>query len=231
MFLYLTFIICILPYDWEEYFKKEGKFILQQLSGNKATCPELGHPIWPTLSVITKKPKSFRQWNFTPYLPAVEATFWLNFSLVAMFRGKILQFCKKCLEIGQLTELHCTLPKMGSVVGKSWRSLVMDIYQSACGLLTKSEVKMAGYWLSSFLLRVYRSPQNTNHADCRQCRVCWLSTFFLTLDSLFWFYSYKKVFNMSWSHKLNIWLFCPRVTVYKSRYKGPNNTQQLTNDS
>ena len=25
--------------------------------------------------------------------------------------------------------------------------------------------------------------------------------------------------------------FCPRVPVHKSRYKGPNNTQQLTNDS
>ena len=24
--------------------------------------------------------------------------------------------------------------------------------------------------------------------------------------------------------------FCPRVPVHKSRYKGPNNTQQLTND-
>ena len=30
--------------------------------------------------VITKKPKSFRRWNSTPYLPAVEATLWLNFS-------------------------------------------------------------------------------------------------------------------------------------------------------
>ena len=25
--------------------------------------------------------------------------------------------------------------------------------------------------------------------------------------------------------------FCPRLPVHKSRYKGPNNTQQLTNDS
>ena len=38
----------------------------------------------------------------------MEATSWLNFSSLVLFWGKILQFCKKCPEIGQLTVLKLT---------------------------------------------------------------------------------------------------------------------------
>ena len=68
------------------------------------------------------------------------------------------------------------------------------------------------YCFSSNLLYFTRnfecgSPQSADHAHSRlqtadradhaHCRPCRLSTFFLTPDSLFLFYSYKIVFNMS----------------------------------
>ena len=57
--------------------------------------PEIGQRIGPTLSVIIKKPKSFKRWNFTPYLPAVEATLWQNFSSLVLFWGKIFTVSQK----------------------------------------------------------------------------------------------------------------------------------------
>ena len=85
MFLYLTFIRCFFAMI-EKIISKKREY----LSRNNRL--ELGHRIWPTLSVITKKPKSFRRWNFKPYLPAMEAALWLNFvSAVLRYDITVLQ--------------------------------------------------------------------------------------------------------------------------------------------
>ena len=97
-FIYWTFMMCILPLLRRIFpRKKEHSEYLSRIKspGNWATCLEILHPTRRSLSKTSKKPKSFRQWNFTTYLTEMEASLWVNFSSFALFWGKILRFLQK----------------------------------------------------------------------------------------------------------------------------------------
>ena len=67
--------MCILPI-FRKIFPRKKEYLSRNESGNRATCPEIGHPTRRTLSKITKNTKRFmvQAMKLYDYVPELDAT-------------------------------------------------------------------------------------------------------------------------------------------------------------